>query len=87
MFIVTQLVASVKNADQIIVLDDGRVVGKGSHHELMETCDTYQEIAYSQLSRGELALAITTAASHKTAEKPEGPGEAVQWEGAMARWP
>jgi ATP-binding cassette subfamily B multidrug efflux pump len=54
-FIVTQRVATVKNADQIIVLDEGRVVGKGSHHELMETCETYQEIAYSQLSRGELA--------------------------------
>jgi ATP-binding cassette subfamily B protein len=54
-FIVTQRVATVKNADQIIVLDEGRVVGKGSHHELMETCDTYQEIAYSQLSRRELA--------------------------------
>jgi ATP-binding cassette subfamily B protein len=53
--IVTQRVATVKNADQIIVLDQGRVVGSGSHHELMETCETYQEIAYSQLSRGELA--------------------------------
>ncbi|NIV29548.1 MAG: ATP-binding cassette domain-containing protein, partial [Anaerolineae bacterium] len=53
--IVTQRVATVKNADQIIVLDEGRVVGIGTHHELMETCETYQEIAYSQLSRGELA--------------------------------
>jgi ATP-binding cassette subfamily B protein len=53
--IVTQRVATVKNADQIVVLDEGRVVGIGNHHELMETCETYQEIAYSQLSRGELA--------------------------------
>jgi ATP-binding cassette subfamily B protein len=53
--IVTQRVATVKNADQIIVLDEGRVVGKGTHQELMETCETYQEIAYSQLSKGELA--------------------------------
>ncbi len=53
--LVTQRVATVKTADQIIVLDEGRVVGSGSHHELMETCETYQEIAYSQLSRGELA--------------------------------
>jgi len=52
--IVTQRVATVKNADQIIVLDDGRVVGKGTHKELMETCDTYQEIATSQLSLEEL---------------------------------
>jgi ATP-binding cassette subfamily B multidrug efflux pump len=53
--IVTQRVATVKNADQIIVLDEGRVVGKGRHHELLETCETYQEIAYSQLSKEELA--------------------------------
>jgi ATP-binding cassette subfamily B protein len=53
--IVTQRVATVKNADQIIVLDEGRVVGKGTHHELMKTCQTYQEIAASQLSEEELA--------------------------------
>jgi ATP-binding cassette subfamily B protein len=53
--IVTQRVATVKNADQIIVLDEGRVVGKGTHHELMKTCETYQEIASSQLSKEELA--------------------------------
>jgi len=53
--IVTQRVATVKNADQIIVLDEGRVVGKGKHHELMKTCETYQEIATSQLSKEELA--------------------------------
>jgi ATP-binding cassette subfamily B multidrug efflux pump len=52
--IVTQRIATVKNADQIIVLDDGRVVGKGTHKELMETCETYQEIATSQLSLEEL---------------------------------
>ena len=53
--IVTQRVATVKNADQIIVLDEGRVVGKGKHHKLMESCETYQEIALSQLSEEELA--------------------------------
>ena len=53
--IVTQRVATVKNADQIIVLDNGEVVGKGTHKELMKTCETYQEIAYSQLSKEELA--------------------------------
>ena len=53
--IVTQRVATVKNADQIVVLDKGRVVGKGNHKELMKTCETYQEIALSQLSREELA--------------------------------
>jgi ATP-binding cassette subfamily B multidrug efflux pump len=53
--IVTQRVATVKNADQIIVLEEGRVVGKGTHYELMESCETYQEIASSQLSKEELA--------------------------------
>lgn len=53
--IVTQRVATVKNADQIIVLEEGKVVGKGSHKELMDTCETYQEIASSQLSKEELA--------------------------------
>ena len=44
-----------KNADQILVLDDGKLVGKGSHRELMATCETYREIALSQLSKEELA--------------------------------
>jgi ATP-binding cassette subfamily B protein len=48
-------VATVKNADQIVVLDEGRVVGLGTHTELMKTCETYQEIALSQLSKEELA--------------------------------
>ncbi len=52
--IVTQRVATIKGADQIIVLDKGRVVGRGTHHELMESCQEYREIAYSQLSREEL---------------------------------
>jgi len=52
---VTQRVATVKTADQIIVLDNGKIVGKGTHRELMETCQTYQEIATSQLSKEELA--------------------------------
>jgi ATP-binding cassette subfamily B protein len=53
--IVTQRVATIKSADQIIVHDEGRVVGTGKHHELMQSCEAYQEIAYSQLSREELA--------------------------------
>lgn len=53
--VVTQRVATIKNADQIIVLNEGRVVGKGKHHELLETCETYREIAYSQLSKEELS--------------------------------
>lgn len=54
-FIVTQRVASIKNADQIIVLDEGRIIGKGKHHELMETCDVYRNIALSQLGQEALA--------------------------------
>ena len=53
LIIVTQRVSTVKNAEQIIVLDEGRIVGKGTHQELMKTCDTYKEIALSQLSMEE----------------------------------
>ena len=53
--IVTQRVATIKNADQIVVLDEGNVVGKGRHSELMENCETYREIALSQLSLEELS--------------------------------
>jgi ATP-binding cassette subfamily B multidrug efflux pump len=55
LLIVTQRVSTIKNAEQIIVLDDGRIVGAGTHHELMENCETYREIALSQLSKEELA--------------------------------
>jgi len=52
--IVAQRINTVMNADQIIVLENGRVVGKGTHKELMENCQVYQELALSQLSREEL---------------------------------
>jgi len=55
LLIVTQRVSTVKNAEQIIVLDEGRIVGKGTHGELMKTCETYREIAMSQLTQEELA--------------------------------
>ena len=51
--IVAQRVATVMDADQIIVLDEGKIVGKGTHSELMETCSTYQEFAASQGIGGE----------------------------------
>jgi len=54
LLIVTQRIATIKNAEQIIVLDEGRIVGKGTHSELMQACDVYQEIALSQLSQEEL---------------------------------
>ncbi len=55
MMIVTQRIATIKNAEQIIVLDEGKIVGKGSHEELMKDCEVYRGIALSQLSKEELA--------------------------------
>ena len=49
-----QRISTVMDADQIIVLDEGRMVGRGTHAELMRTCEEYREIAYSQLSAEEL---------------------------------
>jgi ATP-binding cassette subfamily B protein len=53
--IVTQRIATIMGAEQIIVLDEGRIVGKGTHQELMKSCEVYQGIALSQLSKEELA--------------------------------
>lgn len=53
--IVAQRIGTIRDADQIIVLEDGRIVGKGKHEELMKDCETYRQIAYSQLSKEELA--------------------------------
>lgn len=53
--LVAQRIGTILDADQIVVLDDGRIVGLGTHKELMETCEVYQQIAYSQLSKEELA--------------------------------
>jgi ATP-binding cassette subfamily B protein len=55
LMIVTQRIATIMNAEQIIVLDEGRIVGKGTHHALMKDCEVYRGIALSQLSREELA--------------------------------
>ena len=52
--IVGQRVASIMDADRILVMDEGKVVGQGTHKELIETCKEYQEIAYSQLSKEEM---------------------------------
>lgn len=54
--IVAQRIGTIMDADQIIVLDEGRVVGKGKHRELLKSCDVYREIAMSQLSEEELAI-------------------------------
>ena len=52
--IVAQRIGTILNADKIIVLDNGKMVGMGTHKELLKNCDVYKEIAYSQLSRKEL---------------------------------
>mgnify|MGYP000918741721 FL=1 len=54
-FVVTQRVSTARNSDQILVLENGRLVGLGHHDDLIKTCQTYQEIAQSQLSEEELA--------------------------------
>lgn len=53
--IVAQRIGTIRDADQIIVLDEGKIAGIGRHEELMQTCDVYQQIAFSQLSKEELA--------------------------------
>ena len=53
--IVAQRISTILHAEQIIVLDEGKVVGRGTHEELLKTCEVYQQIAMSQLSEEELA--------------------------------
>ena len=53
--IVAQRVSTILHADRIVVLDEGRVVGTGTHAELMDTCETYREIVLSQLTEEEAA--------------------------------
>ncbi|KUO97179.1 ABC transporter ATP-binding protein [Ferroacidibacillus organovorans] len=53
--LVAQRVMSVKDADRILVLDEGRKVGEGTHRELLKTCSVYQEIVHSQMAEGEIA--------------------------------
>lgn len=57
MMIVAQRISTIMNADHIVVLDEGKIVGIGTHQELLKNCQIYQEIAYSQLSEEELNYA------------------------------
>jgi len=52
---VSQRIGTIMKADQIIVLDQGKMVGRGTHGELLKSCEVYQQIALSQLSEEELA--------------------------------
>lgn len=66
--IVAQRISTIKNAGQIIVLDNGKIVGKGTHLELLKKCKTYQDIAKSQFSEKEYALELAAAKAIKTAK-------------------
>lgn len=63
--IVAQRISTILHADQIVVLDEGRVVGTGTHEELLETCPVYLQIAKSQLSESDFAKARGEAAEHE----------------------
>ena len=54
--IVAQRISTILHADQILVLDEGEIVGKGTHGELLRTCEVYEQIARSQLSEKELGI-------------------------------
>ncbi|WP_195999502.1 ABC transporter ATP-binding protein [Clostridium sp. 1001271B_151109_B4] len=69
MLVVAQRISSIKDADKIIVLEAGQMVGIGNHDELMKTCNVYQEIAYSQLSKEELAEEMEVACSDISKEE------------------
>ena len=58
MLIVAQRIATVMHADQIIVMKEGRIDGIGTHAQLLKSCETYREIAVSQLSEEELGLEV-----------------------------
>lgn len=53
---IAQRINTIKDAEKIIVLDDGKIVGMGTHKELLKSCDIYKQIALSQLSEEELAI-------------------------------
>lgn len=63
--IVAQRISTILHADQILVLDEGKIVGKGTHEELLRNCETYQEIAKSQLSAKELGLEAEEVNAHE----------------------
>lgn len=70
--IVAQRISTILHADQILVLDEGRIVGKGTHEELLEECEVYQQIAKSQLSEQELAGSRREASEKQMADTTEG---------------
>ena len=92
--IVAQRIATIMHADQIVVLDDGRVVGQGTHEELLRSCQAYREIATSQLSAAELGLSETGAAEPDSREPgataepgPSEPGATAELDSDKAATP
>ncbi len=68
--IVAQRVSTIRDADLIVVLEDGAVVGRGTHDELLATCGTYREIVESQLTAGEVSMSASAEERRRTAQKP-----------------
>ena len=66
--VVAQRISTILHADQILVLDDGEIAGRGTHEELLQTCEVYRQIAKSQLSEKELGDLSRTAARSSGAE-------------------
>ena len=63
--IVAQRISTILHAEQILVLDEGRIVGKGTHEELLEHCEVYRQIAESQLSASELGMEESEVTMHE----------------------
>ena len=63
--IVAQRISTILHAEQILVLDEGKIVGKGTHEELLKNCEVYQQIAKSQLSEKELGQQESEVADHE----------------------
>ena len=70
--IVAQRISTILHAEQILVLDDGKIVGKGTHTELLKNCEVYREIAESQLSQTELEAAEQNDAGSQAELKTAG---------------
>ena len=68
MLIVAQRISTILSADQIIVLDDGKVAGMGTHQELLKNCEVYRQIAASQLSESELKNPVKVEAGKNQSE-------------------
>ena len=85
-FIVAQRIGTIRDADKIIVLDDGKIAGMGKHNELMETCEVYRLIAYTNLSKEELAeWKIKNIPLDRTARAEEAVCVDLAWEEVLLR--